>query len=329
MADKIGGYLRPTTTSFVSSSWQGHRNRTPSSKEPGTDYGCAYGSTVFAPEDGTVVDIKTSTSGATGRYVTIDLNDGYRVRFLHLSRSLVKVGQKVKRGQEVAKSGASGFGKEWGYGAHLHVTLWNRHAYSFGKDATLDFARYVGADNDATPAGASGLVYSQTVANEQNFLNQAQGEKLVVDGLYGPATRDAYKRYQTYLKGRGWYSGAIDGIWGAGTQDGHAKRYAEWTNAHAPASPKYHTATVDDLAELKGNVGGFQKIAKLYGYTGGLDFKWGPGTRAGMQRFLNQNYGGSLAAWLRAKWGYVGNDQWGPNMRAAAIRAEVANYKAL
>lgn len=324
MTDVIGGYLRPTTTPTISCSWQCHRDRRPSSTEPGTDYACAYGSSLVAPEDGVIVDVKTTTSTATGRYVTIDLADGYRIRLLHLSRVLVSVGQRVKRGQEVAKSGASGFGKDWGYGAHVHVTLWNRHGYTFGSSATLDFVRFLGADNDGT------ISYSQKVANEQSYLNLAQGEKLVVDGLYGVATRDAYKRYQTYLKGRGWYSGAIDGIWGDGTQKGHEKRYAEWSAAHAPAASQFHTATVDDLASLP-HIGGLQKIAHLYGYTqkNWLDFAWGPGTRNGLQRFLNQNYGGSLAAWLRAKYGYVGNDQWGPVMAAAAARAENANWNAL
>jgi murein DD-endopeptidase MepM/ murein hydrolase activator NlpD len=324
MADKTGGYLRPTTTTDISCSWGCHRNRKPSSTEPGTDYACAYGSALFAPEDGVIVDVKSTTSGATGRYVTIDMADGWRIRLLHLSRVLVRVGQRVSRGQEIAKSGASGFGKDWGYGAHVHVTLWNRHGYVFGSNATLDFVRFLGADNDGNVA------YVHKVALEQSFLNQAQGEKLVVDGLYGVATRDAYKRYQTYLKGRGWYSGVIDGIWGAGTQDGHAKRYAEWSAPHAPTSPQHHTATVDDLGTLP-HIGGLQKIAHLYGYTqkGWLDFTWGVGTRDGLQKFLNQNYGGSVANWLRQKYGYVGNDQWGPNMAAAAARAENANWRAL
>lgn len=324
MADVKGGYLRPTTTARVSCSWQCHRDRPTPSTEPGTDYACAYGSTLVAPEDGIVVDVKHTTSGGTGRYVTIDLNDGRRVRLLHMSKVTVNSGQRVKRGDKVGLSGASGFGKEWGYGAHVHVTLWDGHYYRFGSSATMDFFPQVGADND----GGSGLAYSQTVANEQNFLNAAQGEKLVVDGLAGPLYRAAVKRYQTYLQGRGWYSGAIDGIWGAGTQAGHAKRYAEWSAPHAPETPQYHTATVADLADLQW-VNGLQKIAKLYGYKGAIDNAWGTGSQSGMQNFLNQNYGGSLAAWLRAKWGYVGNDQWGPVMAAAAARAEAANYKAL
>ncbi|QNN98086.1 lysin A [Microbacterium phage Fede] len=322
MVDVKGGYLRPTTTPTISCSWQCHRDRPTPSTEPGTDFACAYGSSLVAPEDGVIVDIKTTTSGATGRFVTIDLNDGRRVRLLHLSRVLVNSGQKVVRGQEVAKSGASGFGKEWGYGAHVHTTLWDRHAYSFGKNATMDFVPQMGADNDNV------IRYSQTVADRQNFLNVAQGEKLVVDGLFGINTRDAIKRYQTYLKGRNWYSGPIDGDWGGGTQAGHDKRYAEWVNqTQKPPQPQYHNVTLDDIASI-GNVEGLQKIARLY-LKQTVDNKWGPNSKRGLQLFLNANYGGSLTAWLRQKWGYVGNEQFGPQMKAALQRANDANRRAL
>lgn len=320
MAEVKGGYLRPTTITAISSSHAGHKNRTPPSQEPGTDYPCAYGSNVMAAEDGTIVDLSYSTSGGTGRYITIDLADGRRVRYLHLSQVLGTRGQKVKRGQVIAKSGASGFGREWGYGAHVHVSLWDGHRYAFGPNGTMDFAPQVGNDND-------GPTFNQDVANRQAWLNQSRGEKLVIDGLYGPSTKAAITRYQNFLNKRYGTKLTVDGIWGNETQKVH-QRY--WNEYHAkPTNPKYHVATVKDLKDLKW-VNGLQKIAKLYGYNGPIDNIWGPGSEAGLQAFLNQNYGGSLAAWLRAKWGYRDRDDlWGPNMKAAAARAEAANFKAL
>ena len=325
MTDVKGGYLRPTTTTRVSCSWQCHRDRPKPSSEPGTDYACAYGSALVAPEDGVIVDLSTSTSGATGRYITIDLNDGQRIRLLHLARVIARRGQRVKRGQDIAKSGASGFGREWGYGAHVHVTLWGRHGYAFGRSATLDFEKFLGADNDNVAPAA---VKEQWVADVQNALNHWFKAGLVVDGILGKRTTKAIYNAQVQLQKEGLYKGKLDGIWGPQTNTA-LNRHRD--RRQTKPSPQYHTATVNDLAELKGNVGGFQKIAHLYGYNqkNWLDFRWGPGTARGMQRFLDQNYGGSLAAWLRAKYGYKGNDQWGPNMRAAAIRAEVANYRAL
>lgn len=331
MNDQRGGYQRPTTTTWITDTFQGHRNRKPPSSEAGTDYGCAYGSQVFAPEDGVVVEIKTSNTGAMGRFAAIDLNDGRRTRSIHLSRIVVTSGTKVKRGQLVAYSGASANGKDWGVGAHVHQTLWDFHAYKFGATATIDFEREIGADNDLIVIPAD-----KVTSDRQNFLNAAQGEKLIVDGRPGQLTIDAIKRYQVYLTKRGWYSGKIDGDWREGTQAGHDKRYAEWVAETTPKpNPSYHRATVADLAELEW-VNGLQKIAHLYGYGKGqaqstwMDNRWGGGSSAGLQRFLDQNYGGSLAAWLRAKWGYADNDDlWGPNMKAAAARAEAENFKVL
>lgn len=323
MADKIGGYQRPSATSAISDTFRGHQNRTPPSTEPGTDYPCAYGSSIKAPEDGTVVDIKTTTSGGTGRYVTIDFNDGQRGRAIHLSRVLVTVGQKVKRGQEVAKSGASAWGKEWGVGAHVHQTLWSRHAYSFGRNATLDFELFVGADNDQTQ-------YDQDTANRQTYVKLVMGEKdLVIDGIEGDATRGAYERYQVVLK-RDWgYDGDIDGRWGPKMQAAHQRK---WDAENKPAAPSsYPVLNMDNLADGV-DVRGLQMIANLYlpaGRKTKIDGDWGPRSKEGFGAFLRQNWGGSAEAWLRARWGYVGDNHKGPVMTAALNRASAANLREL
>jgi hypothetical protein len=143
----VSGYLRPCDAP-ISASWADHRNRNPPSSEPGTDYACAYGTPILAAASGVVADLSRSTNGGTGRYVAIDLDDGRRTRDLHLSEVWVDVGTRVARGQSIAASGASGFGSNWGYGAHVHRTLFPRHAYDFG--STLDFEAYVG--DEPTPA---------------------------------------------------------------------------------------------------------------------------------------------------------------------------------
>jgi murein DD-endopeptidase MepM/ murein hydrolase activator NlpD len=140
------GYALPTDTDYVSASWQSHRNRNPPSTEPGTDYASGYGSPLFAPGDGTIVDLKSSTSSATDRYLAIDLDDGRRARSLHLAEIWVHNGWRVGRGQQIGLTGASGWGSEWGYGSHVHETLWNFHGYQFCPDCTIDFAPYVGGD---------------------------------------------------------------------------------------------------------------------------------------------------------------------------------------
>lgn len=152
-------YLRPTSAR-ISSSHADHKDRTPPSQEPGTDYGCGYGTNLAAPAAGQIVAVSNSTGGATGRYLTIDLDDGRRVRWLHLSTILVKVGARVSAGQIVARSGASAWGDEWGVGAHVHVSLFPRHSYGgFGPGSTLDFEKYIGTPasggkpSPTTPSG--------------------------------------------------------------------------------------------------------------------------------------------------------------------------------
>src|ERR671912_423754 len=116
------GYTAPHGDCYVSADWYNHCcQRNPPSTEPGTDYACAYGSQVKAAGKGRISDLKSSASNATGRYVTIDLDDGRRVRYLHLSAIYVSVGNRVSAGSIVAASGASGYGSDWYYGSHDHT----------------------------------------------------------------------------------------------------------------------------------------------------------------------------------------------------------------
>lgn len=137
------GYLRPCNAP-ISSSWQDHKNRNPPSSEPGTDYACAYGTPILAAEAGLISDAKTTNGAATGRYVTISLDSGSTVRYLHLSSLIVSRGQRVSRGQQIAWSGASANGSDWGVGAHVHTTLWPGAIWAA---PTVDFERYTEEDD--------------------------------------------------------------------------------------------------------------------------------------------------------------------------------------
>lgn len=134
------GYALPTATDWVTASWQTHKDRSPPSSEPGTDYGIAYGQPACAVEAGQVTYIKTTNSQAMGRVVEYRLDDGRTTRCLHLSAVWVNVGQRVTRGQQLGVSGASGNGSDWWYGPHLHQTLWPGEAWAA---PTIDFDLYV------------------------------------------------------------------------------------------------------------------------------------------------------------------------------------------
>ena len=80
----------------------------------GTDFSVRVGTPVLATGDGIV--IKATSHRDMGRYVVIRHDGKYTTVFMHLSKLLVKVGQKVKQGQKIALSGNTGRST----GPHLH-----------------------------------------------------------------------------------------------------------------------------------------------------------------------------------------------------------------
>lgn len=148
-----GGYARPVEpTDGRISTWRAHTNRGIPSSEPGVDYFCPIGTPIRAAASGVVVDVGTSIMPATGRYITVDLDDGRRVRYLHILRHEVGVGARVRWGEHIADSGATGYGEaDWSWnvagtgGAHVHMTLWAHQRYVFGRYSTLDPEQYMAA----------------------------------------------------------------------------------------------------------------------------------------------------------------------------------------
>ncbi|GAA1641245.1 M23 family metallopeptidase [Catellatospora bangladeshensis] len=143
-AQAAGSYQRPCGIVRISSSWQDHRNRTPPSGEPGTDYAVGIGTPVMAAASGTIRFVKTDTSTATGRVVGMAHDDGNYTRHLHLSRISVSTGQRVSRGQTIAYSGASANGSDSGVGPHVHTSLWLNTGSPTNFAATVDFETYAG-----------------------------------------------------------------------------------------------------------------------------------------------------------------------------------------
>jgi murein DD-endopeptidase MepM/ murein hydrolase activator NlpD len=127
----------PTENHNVSDSFAVHVQR--GSPNPGTDYTAAYGSQVVSVAAGVVTDADPSTDGGGGRTVHVDHTDGSGADYLHLSTIECAVGQNVAQGEKIAHSGASGFGEEYGYGAHLHISYRNNHSHGYGNVGNIDF----------------------------------------------------------------------------------------------------------------------------------------------------------------------------------------------
>lgn len=171
-AEAAGTYLRPCGNVRISSSWQGHKNRNPPSSEPGTDYAVRVGTPVMAATAGTIVARKDSTSTATGRYIALQGDSGDYFRYLHLDRSALSVGRRVERGDVIAYSGASGFGSEFGYGPHVHVSMWRGTTpYRAGFANSVDFENYVGDEEDMPLSDSDIEKIARSVWNYQSAHN--------------------------------------------------------------------------------------------------------------------------------------------------------------
>ncbi|MFD2180098.1 murein DD-endopeptidase MepM [Veronia pacifica] len=83
----------------------------------GTDFATPIGTAVLATGDGVVV--KAQKHRLAGNFVVIKHGREYTTRYLHLSKILVKKGQRVKMGQKIALSGNTGRST----GPHLHYEL--------------------------------------------------------------------------------------------------------------------------------------------------------------------------------------------------------------
>lgn len=294
----------------------------------GADWSHGIGTPILSPLSGTVTGkLAPANWHGFGYQVTIRSISGAVFSFAHMNGpSPLALGATVRVGDIIGREGTTGATT----GPCVHVE-YNNGGFS---DPEPQIAALISNHPSTAPASTGGkLVFSQVVKDRQAFLI-SQGYDLGkwgADGLPGSMYKAAVGKYQTYLKSRGWYSGAIDDDWGPLTQAGHVKRWAE-LNREPVAKPaptaSYPTVSVAILGQI-GNVEGLQKIARIGGYKGKIDNKWGAGSQAGFQSWLNRNYGGSVANWLRRKWGYVGNDQLGPIMTAALQKANAANKRAL
>lgn len=82
-------------------------NGVPKNPHFGVDYAGAIGAPVKAPANGTIL-LWVPDMFYSGGTMVIDHGHGITSNFLHLSASMVKVGDKVKQGEVIAKVGNSG-----------------------------------------------------------------------------------------------------------------------------------------------------------------------------------------------------------------------------
>ena len=84
----------------------------------GVDLAGPEGTPIVATRDGTVTS--AAYHSGNGNYVAINHGDGFSSSYLHMTRYVVSVGQKVKAGQVIGYMGNTGASK----GSHLHFTIY-------------------------------------------------------------------------------------------------------------------------------------------------------------------------------------------------------------
>jgi murein DD-endopeptidase MepM/ murein hydrolase activator NlpD len=84
----------------------------------GIDISAPMGSPIVAPAGGLVIDVANNEPGY-GKLIAIDHGYGLVTRYAHCSKILVKVGERVKRNQEIGLVGNTGIST----GPHLHYEV--------------------------------------------------------------------------------------------------------------------------------------------------------------------------------------------------------------
>lgn len=85
---------------------------------PALDLTTSYDDPVLAIAEGIIENTETSAWGY-GRNILIKHNNGYFSLYAHLSKILIKIGDKVTQGQTIGTVGSSG----WSTGTHLHLEV--------------------------------------------------------------------------------------------------------------------------------------------------------------------------------------------------------------
>lgn len=89
--------------------WKAHK---------GTDYAASHGTPIKTTASGTVE--RTGYTAGNGNYVKVKHNGTYSTQYLHMSKILVRQGQRVDQGQVIGKVGSTGLAT----GPHVCYRFW-------------------------------------------------------------------------------------------------------------------------------------------------------------------------------------------------------------
>lgn len=165
-------------------------------KHTGIDYRAAVGTSIYATKRGRVVHTGYGGAGAAyGNHVIIQSwHNGRRRRHLyaHLSSSAVYTGQKVSAGQFLGRSGATGNVT----GPHLHYEerLYPFGYWNFTSPVLQKFRPPVKVTVSLSKLKPGKR--NRHVRRVQRRLRRRVNKSLQITGYFGPATRQAYRKWQ-------------------------------------------------------------------------------------------------------------------------------------
>jgi hypothetical protein len=181
----IQGAMTPIAGGVVGAKY-GDTGKMWKNSHTGDDYPCPVGTPVVAALDGTVYN--DNPGQAYGKTVQIDHGNGFQTLYGHLSEISVSVGQVVKRGQVIAKSGDTGNVT----GPHLHFEVRR------GKNNPVNPSELKQAGGVAMAESLSAIVGSGMVVSGSPLLtlgtSGVQATELKLSGVLGSKNTESLLR---------------------------------------------------------------------------------------------------------------------------------------
>lgn len=129
----------------------------------GTDYAAPHGTPIMTTAAGVVIE--TGYTSGNGNYVKVKHDKTYTTQYLHMSKILVKRGQRVEQGQVIGKVGSTGLAT----GPHVCYRFWKNGVQVDPFKQNLP---------TSMPLDASELpIYKQTIAPIKDSLDKKILEK--------------------------------------------------------------------------------------------------------------------------------------------------------
>lgn len=211
---KWSGKMASPVEGRVSCEWRGYRNHS------GIDIACPVGTPVYGAYAGTVEKAGWAiVAGRSGYGIVIRNGDREAQYYGHLSKIQVRKGQRIKQGQQIALSGATGNVT----GPHLHFETWKKGARGqYGGDTNprvhfrfhhVKVGGKVGQKKTALTRSIAAGLNVRTVQKQLKAAGYYSGR---IDGKDKEMTADAvlaYQKAQIYFPGM-----KRDGFWGPMTQ---------------------------------------------------------------------------------------------------------------